>query len=664
MPKFFKITLLLLLSIIEVIHLNAQIKVIDNKGTLRSVDTSKWEISGTNIFNKNSGSVGIGVTNPLRKFHTSGTLRFEGLATNTTNTNILTTNVNGDVTTRSFANLLSGNAITSLNGLTNSVQTFGIGTSGTDFNINSSGSLHTFNFPNASASNRGLLTSANWTLFNNKIGIVTASTADAVMTTGTTATIQNTLSRWNANQLQGTNVASTAPTNNQTLTYNSTSTQWEPRTNSSWDILGNAGTSPATNFFGTTDNVDLVFRTNNIEKIRLFSLANPSLGIGRSSLAGVNGGASSFSGPTLFLGTAGNFSSSTGFDFIIDDDNNSTNTQFVFKANGDGNTGTVELMQINENGNVGIGITSGTAQAKLHNVGTLRFEGLGTNTINTNILTTDVNGDVTTRSISNLLSGNAISSLNGITTSAQTFGIGTTGSDFTINSSGSTHTFNLPNASALNRGLLTSADWITFNNKIGIINGTAPITASTTSGTTTIGITRNNIVSGASSNVASDPLVLDAGATNAVVGGANATLTVNNTAPLWNANQLQGRNVATTTPTARQLLTWDATTSTWKPDGYTVLTVNLTSYTLSESDHGKILDFTSNAAITLTVPAALTTGFQVSITQAGTGVITFVGSGGMVVNNRWNGTKTAGKWAKAGVEIRATNSAILSGDVL
>jgi ABC-type nickel/cobalt efflux system permease component RcnA len=85
---------------------------------------------------------------------------------------------------------------------------------------------------------------------------------------------------------------------------------------------------------------------------------------------------------------------------------------------------------------------------------------------------------------------------------------------------------------------------------------------------------------------------------------------------------------------------------------------------LSASDHGKILDFTSNTAITLTVPTALTTGFQVSITQAGTGVITFTGSGGMTINNRWNGTKTAGRWAKAGIEIRATNSAVLSGDVL
>jgi hypothetical protein len=48
---------------------------------------------------------------------------------------------------------------------------------GSDFNINSSGSVHTFNIPDASASNRGLLTAANWTTFNNKENAIAAGTA-------------------------------------------------------------------------------------------------------------------------------------------------------------------------------------------------------------------------------------------------------------------------------------------------------------------------------------------------------------------------------------------------------------------------------------------------------------------------------------------------------
>ena len=48
-----------------------------------------------------------------------------------------------------------------------------------------------------------------------------------------------------------------------------------------WYKTGNTGTSAATNFIGTTDAVDLVFRTNNNEKMRL--LPNGNLGIGNKT---------------------------------------------------------------------------------------------------------------------------------------------------------------------------------------------------------------------------------------------------------------------------------------------------------------------------------------------------------------------------------------------
>jgi hypothetical protein len=58
--------------------------------------------------------------------------------------------------------------INALNGLTAQVQYLATGTSGTDFNISSVTATHTFNIPSASATNRGLLTSSDWTAFNSK----------------------------------------------------------------------------------------------------------------------------------------------------------------------------------------------------------------------------------------------------------------------------------------------------------------------------------------------------------------------------------------------------------------------------------------------------------------------------------------------------------------
>jgi hypothetical protein len=55
-----------------------------------------------------------------------------------------------------------------LNGLTAQVQNFATGTSGTDFGINSATDTHTFNLPTASASNRGALSTADWSTFNGK----------------------------------------------------------------------------------------------------------------------------------------------------------------------------------------------------------------------------------------------------------------------------------------------------------------------------------------------------------------------------------------------------------------------------------------------------------------------------------------------------------------
>jgi hypothetical protein len=59
--------------------------------------------------------------------------------------------------------------------------------------------------------------------------------------------------------------------------YYSDGTQWikvnggsvTATANNNWSLFGNSGTNPTTNFLGTTDNKDVVFKTNSFERMRV-----------------------------------------------------------------------------------------------------------------------------------------------------------------------------------------------------------------------------------------------------------------------------------------------------------------------------------------------------------------------------------------------------------
>ena len=78
-----------------------------------------------------------------------------------------------------------------------------------------------------------------------------------------------------------------------------------------------------------------------------------------------------------------------------------------------------------------------------------------------------------------------LTALNGLTSQVQYFAVGTSGTDFNISSATDTHTFNLPTASAVNRGALSSADWTAFNSKANASGTTNYVSKFT--GTTTLG---------------------------------------------------------------------------------------------------------------------------------------------------------------------------------
>jgi hypothetical protein len=74
------------------------------------------------------------------------------------------------------AGIIAGTGMTALNGLTSSVQTISTGTTGSDFNVASSGSNHQFNIPTASATNRGALSTTDWSAFNGKQAALVSGT--------------------------------------------------------------------------------------------------------------------------------------------------------------------------------------------------------------------------------------------------------------------------------------------------------------------------------------------------------------------------------------------------------------------------------------------------------------------------------------------------------
>ncbi|PLW94358.1 MAG: hypothetical protein C0592_03115 [Marinilabiliales bacterium] len=119
---------------------------------------------------------------------------------------------------------------------------------------------------------------------NGNIGIGTVSPTAQFHTTGTVrfanypSGANGAIVRTNANgDIAITNFSGDA---SQVLLGNNT---FGPAVTSAtaWQLLGNTGTNPTTNFLGTTDAQDLVFRTSNTEKVRIKT--DGSVGIGTTT---------------------------------------------------------------------------------------------------------------------------------------------------------------------------------------------------------------------------------------------------------------------------------------------------------------------------------------------------------------------------------------------
>ena len=176
--------------------------------------------------------------------------------------------------------------LTALNGLTTQVQSFATGTSGTDFGISSATSTHTFNLPTASATNRGALSTTDWSAFNGKFNLPSLTSGSVLFSNGTTIAQDNANLFWDdTNNRLG--IGTTTPTHglNVYTTVADTGILLDSNTNPSF-IIKRGGVErlklTASGSIGTINGLGngLVFQTDSVERMRFSTAGN--VGIGES----------------------------------------------------------------------------------------------------------------------------------------------------------------------------------------------------------------------------------------------------------------------------------------------------------------------------------------------------------------------------------------------
>ena len=210
--------------------------------------------------------------------------------------------------------------ITYLNSLTSTTQYFATGTSGSSFNIVSSGSTHTFNIPIAGIAATGLISTLDQSFAGNKTFtnnvIISSSTASTIISTGAltisggvgvgqTLNLGGSLDFWNGNYYTGFKSSATASTTYilpQTTPATGTSVlSSDTSGNLSWVPMTATGTGSGTSTIGTptdgvytdgffstwTNNTTIANAVDDInELLALLAPARPNYLTGTSLVAG------------------------------------------------------------------------------------------------------------------------------------------------------------------------------------------------------------------------------------------------------------------------------------------------------------------------------------------------------------------------------------------
>jgi len=319
--------------------------------------------------------------------------------------------------------------LTALNGLTAQVQYFATGTSGTDFNISSLTDTHTFNIPSSSGSNRGLLTSTDWTTFNSKVTSV-SGTSPIVSSGGTTPAIS-------------------MPAATSSVNGYLTSTDWttfNSKQPAGTYVTSVGATSPITSSGGTTPTIAMPAATTSVSGYLTSTDWNTFNNKGTV---------------TSVSGTTGRITSSGGTTPAID------LASGIVTAGTTGSSTAIPVITVDTYGRVTSITTASNPQGTVTSVtGTAPVVSSGG-------ATPDISMAKATTSVDGYLSATDFTTFNnkgnGTVTSVSALTLGTTGTDLSSTVANGTTTpvitLNVPTASATNRGALSSADWTTFNSK-------------------------------------------------------------------------------------------------------------------------------------------------------------------------------------------------------
>lgn len=129
-------------------------------------------------------------------------------------------------------------------------------------------------------------------------------------------------------------------------------------TGQSWDLTGNTGTNPSTNFLGTTDNRPLIFKTNNSEAIRINTNGNVGIRtpnpLSPLAVAGHISLIPNTSGQLL----VGRYNSAFPYAYIIARSGTATEAAGMIFRTDDAAGGEWDRMTISSDGKVGIGTTN------------------------------------------------------------------------------------------------------------------------------------------------------------------------------------------------------------------------------------------------------------------------------------------------------------------